>query len=176
MNISPGTLTADKILEINDQIQVTGALLTGAFKDELKRLESANKEFKARKGIVDTLDAADALRAEAFAALIDAKAQAKVIVDAATAKAKSIESQVAALETREADAAKREAGVMQAQAALEGREKNAAEVQAQREAAIAAKEADLSSRQDAFVKAQKELAETQAKVSSRLRALEAIPG
>lgn len=174
MDINPGMLTADKILELHTQIQVTGQLLSGALDSEIKRLEAANKEYKKVLAIASTLEAAAKIKADISGTLEEAKANAKKLIDEANAKNEAAAKRERDVYAREVAATQDNNAARIRLDAVEATEKNSLEALAAREAKVASMEADVSSRLEHVKAQEKSLAESQAKVSARLKALEKV--
>lgn len=81
MHHRKSSLSADDILEIQEDLAVAAQLLSGSFDSELARLKAANEEYKGRQGVVDTLEEASKIRADAveFRAQAQGEINAKMI-------------------------------------------------------------------------------------------------
>jgi len=162
------------LTELEDRLLDRQLVLSGTFKEEVARLLAVQKEARETLGMVDTVKAADAYRADAdkYAAATRAAAD-KVAADARGAMTAANAKMDAAL-TKEKTVASREE---QALALMADYEKKAAGFDAacaKREAALASREAALGAAQEQLAKDRAELAARQAAMLDKLKAAQAL--
>jgi len=135
------------LADIHDAVARAQAVLKGDFRKEIDAMKEIRRELAERQGTIDTVEKANAAKAEADAYAARIRQDADSVMSGATDAANRAASQLATAHAREEAVAVREANVQARAEDLDAKAAQAKSAADQRSAALAKREADLAAKE-----------------------------